>query len=113
MEYQYVVAAEWWVKRLQYIPNHPDVAHGALANLEKMKMLTDVLAESIKTEVNKWGDMIQPYSIDTTFDPGEEILVKALKAAKVSGVQFPSGVVMEFTKKCIVVSEQSVIFGEE
>lgn len=111
MEYQ--IAAKWWIERLEYIPDHPDAARRDLENEEKMASLVQNLAEGIKREVDKWGDIVLPYSIDTTFDPREVILEDALKAADVSGVQFPQGVVMEFTPKNIIVNVRTVLVGEE
>ena len=111
MEY-WLVAAEWWVDKLKPIPGHPDAKRNDVANIAKISNLTHILADSIKAEVEKWGDMIQPYSIDTTFDAGEPILTTALEKADIKGAEFPSGVLMEISSKNVVVCERTVLYGE-
>ena len=105
-------AAEWWVDRLQSIPDHPDANRNDVANMEKVSKLIHILKDSIKTEVEKWGNMIMPYSIDTTFDANEPLLVEALKKADIKGAKFPSGVLMEISSKSVVVCEKTVLYGE-
>lgn len=112
MEY-WLIAAEWWVDRLKPIPGHPDADRKDYANIAKVSSLIHFLADSIKEEVEKWGDMIQPYSIDTTFDAGEPILLSALEKADIKGVEFPSGILMEISSKNVVVSERTVLYGED
>ena len=111
MEYS-LVAAEWWVDRLKPIPNHPDAYRNDCANIGKVRELIRVLAESIKEEVEKWGDMIQAYSIDTTFDVEEPVLIDALEKADIKGATFPSGILMEISTKNVIVSERTVLYGE-
>lgn len=111
MEY-WLIAAEWWVDRLKAIPGHPDANRNDVADMVKISTLIHILADSIKEEVEKWGDMIQPYSIDTTYDAEEPILTSALEKADIKGAAFPVGVLMEISSKNVVVCERTVLYGE-
>ena len=110
MEY-YQVAAKWWAEHLYY-KNHLGRVRGDLENPEKVERFTNHLAILIKLKVEEYSYGLRKLNI-ITFDgfSTNELLLEALKAADMKGVDVPQNVLMSIVEDKVKLERHEVLYS--